>query len=130
MGLGAFGPIRGFDSMDVEMDAAGMVRRARQHALERADDIRGAALRRLAAIGPVIPGLGVHECFGMEHRDVVIVGKALGDLAQALSSTARSALGSAEYRSASAAISACSLSPALPARACACCSAASAGALA
>jgi hypothetical protein len=76
----AFGPCRGLDGMDIQVDRAGVARIALQHGLQRADDRRTVSLRLRAAGFPVVPGLRVHQRFDGQHLDRVLGRIARGDL--------------------------------------------------
>ena len=73
VGLGALGRRRGLGQVDVEVDRARMVGIGGQHVLDRGDRLADPALRRAAVGLPVVPGRGVHDRIGEQHRDVLIV---------------------------------------------------------
>jgi hypothetical protein len=52
---GPLRPIGSLHRVDVIVDGAEMVRIGGEHALERLHDLRRAAIRRLAGVGPVVP---------------------------------------------------------------------------
>ena len=84
VGLGALRIVGSFHRVDVIVDRAGMIRSARQHALEHRHD--GGALRiGLASAGlPIIPGAEIHHRLGIEHCDLVVVRERGGDFAHRL----------------------------------------------
>ncbi|WP_244742200.1 hypothetical protein [Mesorhizobium sp. L-8-10] len=71
--LGAFGPVRGFNEMNVEMNRPGVVGSLGEHAFQPLLDISGAAFGLLAARFPIVPRLGIHCRFGCQHRQFEIV---------------------------------------------------------
>src|SRR4051794_28970932 len=66
--------------MDVEVNGPWMVRVFGHSALKLGHDLVCASLCLPTTVGPVIPGLGVHHCLGMEDSDLDVLRKALGDV--------------------------------------------------
>ena len=79
--FGALRTVGRLHRVDVEVDRADMVRIPRQHAFERRHDRRTLRLGLTAARLPIIPRAQIHQRFGMEHRDVVVVRELCRDLA-------------------------------------------------
>ena len=64
------------------MNGTGMVWVLGHGALEVGHDLVRSSFRLPAAVGPVVPWLGVHHRFGMEHGDLSVVRKAFGDVSE------------------------------------------------
>ena len=75
VGLSTLGAVRGLDGMDVEVNCAGMIRIASQHALQCRHNWHALRIGFAAARLPVVPRAEIHDRLGIQRGNFVVIGK-------------------------------------------------------